>query len=181
MTANFIFNIFIAANPIAMKFLIIIILILTLSHNISAQVRQLDPGQTPANGEVEDLSWMVGYWTGSGLGGECEEVWMPAVDGHMIGTFRFWENGKLVFSEFMHLVQDGESVTMKLKHFGADLIGWEEKEDWKAFQLIELRENKAWLNGMTIERKGDQLILQVNISDGSESQIETFTYTKKSL
>lgn len=70
---------------------------------------------------------------------------------------------------------------MKLKHFGTDLMGWEEKEDWKAFQLIELGENKAWLDGMTIERKSDQLIFQVNISDGSESQIERFTYTKKSL
>ncbi len=72
-------------------------------------------------------------------------------------------------------------MTMKLKHFGADLMAWEEKEYWKAFQLIDLGKNKAWLDGMTIERKSDQLIFQVNISDGSESQIETFTYTKKSL
>lgn len=164
-----------------MKFLIIILVFLTISHGTPAQVRQLEKDQTPGKGKVEDLSWLVGYWTGTGLGGECEEVWMPAMDGHMIGTFRFWENGELVFSEFMHLVQERESVTMKLKHFGEDLLGWEEKEDWKAFQLIELGENKAWLDGMTIERKGDQLILQVNISDGSESQIETFTYIKKPL
>ena len=99
----------------------------------------------------------------------------------MIGTFRFWENGKLVFSEFMNLVEDGESVTMKLKHFGSDLMGWEEKEEWTTFELIELGVNKAYLNGMTIERKGDQLIFQVNISDSGEPQIETFSYTKKSL
>jgi hypothetical protein len=164
-----------------MKALFTIAFILTLSHFSFSQVRQLDPNQSPGKGKVEDLNWMVGYWSGPGLGGECEEVWMPAVDGHMIGTFRMWENGKLVFSEFMNLVQDGESVSMKLKHFGPDLEGWEEKTEWTTFELIELGDQKAWLNGMTIERKGDQLIFQVNISDGPEAKIETFTYTKKVL
>ncbi|TNF41276.1 MAG: hypothetical protein EP311_07535 [Cytophagales bacterium] len=70
---------------------------------------------------------------------------------------------------------------MKLKHFGADLSGWEEKEEWTTFELIEMGDQKVWLNGMTIERKGDQLVFQVNISNGAEAQIETFTYTKKSL
>ena len=164
-----------------MKALLPIFLFLTISHWSFAQVRQLAPGQNPGKGTVAEFDWLVGYWTGTGLGGDCEEVWMPEVDGHMIGTFRFWENGALVFSEFMNLVQDGESVTMKLKHFGADFLGWEEKEEWTTFELIELGKNKAFLNGMTIERKGDQLIFQVNISEGGEPKIETCTYTKKSL
>lgn len=164
-----------------MKALLIILLFLTISHWSTAQVRQLSPGQNPGKGTVEDFGWLSGYWIGNGLGGDCEEVWAPAVDGHMIGTFRFWENGKLVFSEFMNLVEDGESVTMKLKHFGSDLLGWEEKEVWTTFELIELVNNKAYLNGMTIERKGDQLIFQVNISEGTEPKIETFTYRKKTL
>jgi hypothetical protein len=164
-----------------MKTLFSILLFLTISHLSTAQVRQLSPGQNPGKGSLEDFNWLVGYWTGTGLGGDCEEVWTPAVDGHMIGTFRFWENGKLIFSEFMNLVQMGESVSMKLKHFGADLAGWEEKEEWTTFELMELGENKAYLNGMTIERKGDQLIFQVNITEGEEPKIETFTYTKKSL
>ncbi|GAB2489513.1 hypothetical protein GCM10027164_18540 [Algoriphagus taiwanensis] len=168
-------------NTLNMKALSILFLFLTISYFTTAQVRSLEPNQTPGKGTVEDFSWMVGYWSGPGLGGECEEVWMPAVDGHMIGTFRFWEKGKLIFSEFMNLVQEGESVSMKLKHFGADLSGWEEKEEWTTFELIEMGDQKVWLNGMTIERKGDQLVFQVNISNGAEAQIETFTYTKKSL
>lgn len=164
-----------------MKALFTTLLFLTISHLLPAQVRQLEPSQNPGKASIEDFDWLVGYWTGTGLGGDCEEVWMPAVDGHMIGTFRFWENGKLVFSEFMNLVQQGESVSMKLKHFGADLLGWEEKEEWTTFGLIELDENKAYLNGMTIERKSDQLIFQVNISERGEPKIETFTYFKKAL
>lgn len=119
-----------------MKALFSILLFLTISHLSTAQVKQLSPDQSPGKGTIADFDWLVGYWIGTGLGGDCEEVWTPAVDGHMIGTFRFWEKGKLVFSEFMNLVEDGESVTMKLKHFGSDLLGWEEKEEWTTFELI---------------------------------------------
>jgi hypothetical protein len=164
-----------------MKALLTIALFLTFSHFTSAQVRQLEPNQPPGKGNLENLSWMVGYWTGPGLGGECEEVWMPAVDGHMIGTFRMWENGKLVFSEFMNLIQDGESVSMKLKHFGPDLEGWEEKTEWTTFKLIELTENKVWFHGLTIERKGDQLLFQLALTENGVRTIEEFTYTKKAL
>lgn len=164
-----------------MKALFTIALFMTLSHFLSAQVRQLEPNQSPGKGKVEDLNWMVGYWTGPGLGGDCEEVWMPAVDGHMIGTFRMWENGKLVFSEFMNLVQDGESVSMKLKHFGPDLEGWEEKEEWTTFRLIEMTENKAWFHGLTIERKGDQLHFNLALTENGVRRIEEFKYSRKAL
>lgn len=164
-----------------MRALLTFIVFLTFSHFTSAQVRQLEPDQSPGKGKVEDLSWMVGYWTGPGLGGECEEVWMPAVDGHMIGTFRFWESGKLVFSEFMNLVQNGDSVSMKLKHFGPDLSGWEEKEEWTTFKLIEMTQNKVWFHGLTIERKGDEMVFSLALTENGVRRIEEFTYTRKSL
>lgn len=164
-----------------MKLLFTIAFLLTFSHFLQAQVRQLDHNQSPGKGKVEDLSWMVGYWAGPGLGGDCEEVWMPAVDGHMIGTFRMWENGKLIFSEFMNLVQDGESVSMKLKHFGPDLEGWEEKTEWTTFKLIEMTENKAWFHGLTIERKDDQLHFSLALTENGVRRIEEFKYTRKAL
>lgn len=164
-----------------MKTLLILLAFLTFSHLASAQVRQLEPGQSPGKGQVEELNWMVGYWTGPGLGGDCEEVWMPAQDGHMIGTFRFWSGGKLVFSEFMNLVQDGESVAMKLKHFNPDLSGWEEKEKWTTFQLIELKGQTAFFHGMTISRAGDEMTIQLALTNGGKRRIEEFKYTKKNL
>lgn len=164
-----------------MKALFSFFLFLTISHTAFSQVKQLSPEDTPGKGKVEDLNWMVGYWTGPGLGGECEEVWMPAVDGHMIGTFRFWQDGKLVFSEFMNLVQDGESITMKLKHFSADLTGWEEKEEWTLFKLIELQPNLAFFDGLTIKRTGNEIVFSLNLNQNGKSTIEEFRYSKKSL
>lgn len=164
-----------------MKALFSFFLFLTISHTALSQVKQLSPEDTPGKGKVEDLHWMVGYWTGPGLGGECEEVWMPAVDGHMVGTFRFWQDGKLVFSEFMNLVQENESVSMKLKHFGADLTGWEEKEEWTEFKLIELQPNLAYFDGLTIQRNGDEMVFSLIITQNGKSTIEELKYTKGSF
>lgn len=164
-----------------MKSFIFLFAFLTISHLGTAQVRQLEGDQLPSKGKVEDLHWMVGYWSGQGLGRDCEEVWMPAKDGHMIGTFRFWEEGKLIFSEFMNLIQHGESVSMKLKHFSPDLTGWEEKEEWTTFKLIELQENKVWFDGLTIERIGDEMVYQLVLTEKGEEKVEEFRFFRKSL
>jgi hypothetical protein len=164
-----------------MKTLILISAFLAISHFATSQVRQLEENQPPGKGKVEYLSWLHGYWTGSGLGGDCEEVWLPAKDGHMIGTFRFWNEGKLVFSEFMNLVQEGESISLKLKHFNPDLTGWEEKEEWTTFKLIEIAENTAWFHGITYERKGDELVISLSLTENGETRIEEFRLTKKAF
>ncbi len=36
---------------------------------------------------IEDFSFLTGYWSGEGFGGDTEEMWMPAVDGKMFGIF----------------------------------------------------------------------------------------------
>lgn len=164
-----------------MKTLLTFALVLTISHFTQSQVRQLETGEAPGKANVEDLNWLAGFWTGTGLGGDCEEVWLPAQDGHMIGTFRFWSEGKLVFSEFMNLVQDGESVSVKLKHFNPDLSPWEEKEKWTTFKLVELGENTAWFHGLTYERKGDELIIHLALTEKGERRIEEFRLTRKVL
>jgi hypothetical protein len=164
-----------------MKTLFTLLLILTVSHISLSQVKFLNPDQTPGKGKVEELNWLVGYWVGPGLGGECEEVWMPAVDGHMVGTFRFWKDGELVFSEFMNLVQEGESISLKLKHFNPDLSGWEEKEKWTTFRLVEMGETTAYFHGLTLERNGEQMTVYLTLNQNGERRTEQFGYTKKSL
>jgi hypothetical protein len=164
-----------------MKTLLTFTLFLTIGHFANSQVRQLEADQAPGKAKVEELNWLAGFWTGTGLGGDCEEAWLPAADGHMIGTFRFWSEGKLVFSEFMNIVQDGESVSVKLKHFNPDLTGWEEKEKWTTFKLVELGPNAAWFNGLTYERKGNELIIHLALTEDGVRSIEEFRFTRKTL
>ncbi len=146
-----------------------------------SQVKQLDENQEVGKGNVEELAWLQGFWTGTGFGGECEEVWMPAVDGSMIGTFRFWSEGKLVFSEFMHLIQEGETFSLKLKHFNADLSPWEEKEEWTTFRLVEVGENIVYFHGLTMKREGDEITLWLALTEGGVRTIEELKYVKKAF
>ena len=162
-----------------MKTILIIPVLLLFASVSFSQVKTLDKDQTPGKGKVEDLSWIEGVWVGTGLGGDCEEVWMPAVDGQMIGTFRFWEDGKLVFSEFMNIVQEGETFSMKLKHFNPDLSPWEEKDKWTTFRLVEIGENFVSFSGLTMQRIGDEMILQLALTENGVRKIEEFKYTKK--
>ncbi|WP_339752784.1 DUF6265 family protein [Algoriphagus aquimarinus] len=106
---------------------------------------------------------------------------MPAVDGSMIGTFRFWSEGKLVFSEFMHIVQEGETFSLKLKHFNADLSPWEEKEEWTTFRLVEVGENTVYFHGLTMKREGDEITLWLALTEGGVRTIEELKYVKKAF
>lgn len=162
-----------------MKTLLMIPVLLFFASVSFSQVKTLEKEQAPGKGQIEDLSWIEGVWVGKGLGGDCEEVWMPAVDGHMIGTFRFWEDGKLVFSEFMNIVQEGETFSMKLKHFNPDFSPWEEKDKWTTFRLVEIGENFVSFSGLTMQRIGNEMILQLALTENGVRRIEEFKYTKK--
>ena len=81
----------------------------------------------------------------------------------------------------MNLVQEGESVSLKLKHFNPDLSGWEEKEKWTTFKLIEIGDNIAWFHGITYERKGDELVIHLALTEKGERRIEEFLFKRKKL
>lgn len=163
------------------KLFLLSLFLLNGAFLFSQEVKTLKPDQKPGNGNIEELDWIPGYWAGPGLGGECEEVWLPAKDGQMMGTFRFWNEGKLLFSEFFHLIQDGESLTLKLKHFSGDLSAWEEKDEWVEFRLVEMGENILYLDGLTMERIGDKMNVYVNLGEDGQTQIEKFAYTKMTI
>jgi hypothetical protein len=81
---------------------------------------------------LQDLSWLAGRWVGTTATGQhIEEMWMPARDGLMIGTFR-WERGQgRWLLEFMSLDTGTATapapLTFRLKHFDRGFRGLEEK------------------------------------------------------
>ncbi|HEV8347885.1 MAG TPA: DUF6265 family protein [Vicinamibacterales bacterium] len=64
---------------------------------------------------VGDMAWFAGKWTGTGLGGVTEETWSAPADGAMMGMFRLVKDGKVVFYEFLTLVEEEGSLALKLK------------------------------------------------------------------
>jgi hypothetical protein len=63
---------------------------------------------------LANFAWIAGTWTGTGLGGISEEMWMPAAGGAMLGSFRVLKDGAVAFYELLTLLErDNTVVTLQ--------------------------------------------------------------------
>lgn len=131
---------------------------------------------------IYEMSWLEGQWQGEGVdGAPAMESWLPPTGTTMVGTFvQQTAQGGIMFTEHMYLMEQDGSLVVKLKHFNADLTGWEDKEGMVTFRLLELEPCAAYFNALTY-RCGDDgsLIVAVRMkSDKPEPQELTFRFTR---
>ena len=112
---------------------------------------------------IADASWLPGRWVGEGLGGTIEETWAPAAGGQMVGHFQLVKDGKPVFYELMLLDASSKGLRMRVKHFNADFTAWEDKAGWHSFEPVAAEPNVLKFNGLTLERKGDEMTIVVTL------------------
>ncbi len=112
-------------------------------------------GPVPTHADLDAFAWMVGRWRGPGMGGVAEEVWTGGEDGAMAGVFKHSVDGSPRFYEIMWIVQEGDGVVLRLKHFGADLEGWEEKDETMDFPLVRVEGGAAYFSGLTYRMTDD--------------------------
>jgi len=141
------------------------------------------PAEVPSPpATLQDMSWFAGAWTGAGLGGTCEEAWSQPAAGAMMGMFRLVKDGKVVFYEFLTLVEHEGSLLLKLKHFNPDLTGWEEKADFVKFRLLKVEPEAVYFQGLTFKRVGaDKLEIFLAIRDRKDGTVreEKFEMTRQ--
>jgi hypothetical protein len=138
-----------------------------------------DGSQRPA-ATLADVAWLAGHWRGEGLGGLVDEVWTPPFGGSMTGLFKLVKDGAPDFYEILTIVEEEGTLLLRLKHFHADLKGWEEKDDTVDFRLVKIEPGKAWFGGLTFLRQGeDGLSIYVGIrrKDGTMGELE-FVYRR---
>lgn len=127
----------------------------------SAQTKQtdhtlkLDNPDQRGKATLADASWLQGYWKGEGMGGQCDELWSGPAAGAMVGTFRIIKNDKLLFSEYMMLVEDQGSLVLKIKHFDPEMKGWEEKDKFLTFPLVKVEKDAVYFSGLTYRKNAD--------------------------
>jgi len=122
---------------------------------------------------VEDLSWMAGHWKGDAFGGVCEEVWTPASCGTMVGTFKLCHNDRVSFYEIMTIIPDSTGLVLHVKHFNADMTGWEHRDSTQIFRYTTHGDQMVQFQGLKYELTSpDGLRIAVTMShkDGSTSQ-----------
>ncbi|MCK0129836.1 DUF6265 family protein [Erythrobacter sp. F6033] len=101
---------------------------------------------------LDQMDWLVGQWTGTGIqGAPAMESWLPESGGTMVGTFvQEKPDGAIMFTEHMYLMEEGGTLALKLKHFNADLTGWEEKDGMLTFRLVAIEPCAAYFNALTL-------------------------------
>jgi len=129
---------------------------------------------------VADMAWLAGSWTGDGLGGRTEEMWSAPDGGTMVGHFRLVKSDKAVFYELMAILETPNGLAMRIKHFNADTIAWEEKEKFVEFRYVRTAGNLVQFSGLTFRRDSDTqltIFLALRQKDG-EVKEHTFRMTR---
>lgn len=140
-----------------MKLLIVLALVLSAVPAAAAahETRSAVPGQAPPPARVADLAWLEGIWEGEGLSGPAREVYSAPMGGQIAGQFTQTRGEGIWFYEIMAIVPAGNSIEYRLKHFNADLTGWEEKDEVQRFALVAVEDGAWYFDGLTIRRDGE--------------------------
>ncbi len=126
---------------------------------------------------LADVSWIAGHWVGEAFGGQTEEIWSPPAGGSMMCAFRLIAEGKTQFYEIEQISEEGGSLILRLKHFHADLKGWEEKDETVDFRLLRVSPYKVFFDGMTFERISEtEMDVYVLIEEEGKAEEVKFAY-----
>ena len=165
----------------------VMIALMLLPATASAQQRltehtlDLAPGQTPAPATIADMAWLAGHWTGDGLGGRSEEMWSPPDHGVMMGMYRHIKGDAAVFYELLTLAEEKGSLVIRLKHFNADMTGWEEKDKHVSFPFVAKRDGILYFSGMSFKPTGpDSVTIYLAIENRQDKTVREaeFHYTR---
>lgn len=158
-------------------------IIAVLASSLAAQETRVgEEGFVSPPANVYQLWWLEGLWQGEGIdGAPATESWLAPTGNTMVGAFvQQTAEGDILFTEHMYLVEQGDSPALKLKHFNADLAGWEDKAGMVTFRLLELKPCAAFFRGLTLRCEGtDQLVVAVRMnSDKPEAEELIFRFNR---
>ena len=151
------------------------------SRHTANTVKLDDPGNR-LKAPLEELDWLAGSWKGEGLGGLAEEQWSAASAGSLVGTFKLISGGEPSFYEIFVISDEGDGVTLRLKHFNPDLTGWEEKDDYVTFSLVKLGDREAYFGGLTYRSPSpDKLFVFLAMRRGGRLEEVEFSFDRVSF
>lgn len=148
------------------------LLLFTATAAVAQETRTVPEDHQSPPATLEQMGWLIGQWSGTGIGGAAAmESWLPPTGDTMVGSFvQQTGEGGIRFTEHMYLTEEEGTLVLRLKHFNADLTGWEEKDDMLTFRLIAIEECAAYFRALTLRCDGENgLLAAVRMkSDGDE-------------
>ncbi len=129
--------------------------------------------------DLGDVAWIAGQWRGEALGGVVEENWSRPFGSSMMAAFKLTVNGQVRFYELETIVEVDDTLLLRLKHFAADLHGWEARDETVDFRLVKVTEDRVYFDGMTFEKvSDDEMNVYVVIGDEGEEKETRFNYRR---
>lgn len=150
------------------------LLALVLAVAVALPLAAQEPTPAPGRG-LADLAWLAGTWEGAVGDDALIETWFPPAGGRMVGLFRWVKEGEVFLYELMSLEEEDEGVVLKIKHFGADLAGWEAKDEAKVFDLVEVTGDRAVFAERDDEEEGTRVSYR---PEGEDGMVATFEETR---
>ncbi len=124
---------------------------------------------------LNDISWLVGNWKGEAFGGTFQENWSNPLGNSMMFDFKLVVDGKVVFYEIGHIVEKDKTLLYQIKHFDANLKGWEEKDQSEDFRFIKKESNRMYFDNFTFEKISDNEVnLYAYFEDSKEEVVFNF-------
>ena len=144
--------------------------------SVSAQETRVgEEGFESPPASLEQMDWLVGQWSGEGIGGApAMESWLPPTGPTMVGTFvQTTAEGGIQFTEHLYLMEEDGTLVLRLKHFNADLTGWEEKDGMLTFRLVAMEPCAAYFHALTLrcadpDEAGEGLVAALRMRSGGE-------------
>lgn len=135
---------------------------------------KLSEGQAQPKANLQDVAWLAGSWQGSGFGSKFESVWNPESANTMVGMFKLYDEEKgVTFYEILLLTEENDSLALLVKHFSADFIAWESKEDFVKFKLVKLEDNAIHFSGLSFYKTGPDTMdgyIVIKYKDGNTKE-----------
>ncbi len=123
---------------------------------------------------LADLAFIAGHWQGEPEGAFIEEIWSAPNGNTMMGSFRYMQEGEAVFFELMTIDTIDPVPTLRIKHFSAGLVAWEDKEEVHLFPLVRLEGQEAVFEQADGEKRliyrltGDEMMVTLEeLKDGA--------------
>lgn len=167
-----------------MNRLFVIALFVCLCMPLSAQepfenVLQFDAAAGSPKADLGAVAWIAGYWRGEAMGGVAEEIWSHPHGGSMMAAFKLTVNGVVKFYELETIVEQDETLLLRIKHFAADLHGWEARDESVDFRLVKMTADKVYFDGLTFEKvSDDEMNVYVIIGDEGQQKETKFNYRR---
>ena len=165
-------------------FLIVCLLLVTLEASAQSQRTEhtfkLDSPDARPAATLEDVTMLVGSWTGEAFGSAFEASWHPPSAGSMVGLFKLLGDEGVNFYEILLLVEEEGSLSLKVKHFTPAFEAWEDKADYTQFRFVKAGDNALHFQGISFYRiSDDEMHAYIVMRSGDDVREEKLVYRRR--